>query len=190
MRKLIPLGLMIATLASSASAVDAPLKLGDLRPQARLDSAAAGFSRLDAPVVAVLLSTDADAQARRSGFRVQQGAVQLEIVADPAAMPDLAAWLQAAGATGVSWFDDLLEAWVPVHLLASLNENPAVRWVRRPAYAVVPEPGLAPSGEPLKVAVISEALPPPTSDVARRRIHGRRRQGRGHRHRDVRVGET
>lgn len=160
MKRLFPLGLVIAALSSTVLAAEAPIVLGDLRPQRLADPAATRFAKLDGPLAEALMAPDPIARARKSGFRTRDGRVQVEIVVEAGSIESLAAWLESADATGLTWTDRLLEAWVPEAALALLDGRPEVNWVRRPAYAVVPEPWLGPGAEEtLKVGVTSEGLP-------------------------------
>lgn len=158
MKKLLPLGLVIVTLASQAPAADRRLELGDIRPQGLSQPFAGGYSRLDAPIAAVLLAPDAAAQARRSALRTNDGRVQVEIVAEEASAEGLVAWLEGQGVTEIGRADGLLDAWVPISLLPALDDAPGVEWVRRPIYGVLPAPRVESDGTP-KITAISEALP-------------------------------
>ncbi len=152
------LGLLIALAGLPALADDAPLRLGDRRPLPVVDSSAAAFARLDGPVAAIASATDPLGEARRTGFRVRDAKVQLEVIASPDEMAGLADWLEAGGAEELSWSGDLLEAHLPVALLPALDRHPAVGWVRRPVVAVLPEPWLEVTQSSPKIAVISEGL--------------------------------
>jgi hypothetical protein len=154
------LGLVIALAASAALAGEAPLRLGARRPQAVVDPRAASFARLDAPVAAIAAAADPLGEARRTGFELREAKVRLEVIAPQDEMAGLAAWLEARGAASVEVADEgLLEAFVPVGVLAALDRHPAVQWVRRPAFAVLPEPWLEVNRSLSKLAVISEGLP-------------------------------
>jgi hypothetical protein len=160
MKNLFSLGVTVATLVSPVLGADPMLTLGDLRPRGLADPAVAGFARIDSPVAAVLSASDPVAEASRRGFRTRDGSIQVEIIAEPTEVGQLAAWLESEGATGVAWTDSLLEGWVPEALIPALDDHSAVHWVRRPVYAVVPEPWLEPGNlEVLKVGVTSEGLP-------------------------------
>ena len=153
------LGLVIALAGALAFGEEPSLELGDRRPQSVADPSAAAFARLDAPVAALAVAADPVGEARRSGFRVEGAKVQLEVVSAPEDAAGLAAWLEAGGATAVDGRDGLLEAYVPARLLPALDRHPAVRWVRRPVYAALPEPWLVAAGSAPKDVIFSEGLP-------------------------------
>ncbi len=160
MKPTVLLGLLIALAGLPASGEEPPLRLGDRQPQTVVGPSAASFARLDAPVAAIAVAADPVGEALRTGFRVQDAKIQLEVIAAPAATAELAAWLEAEGAASVEFADEgLLEAFVPVGVLAALDRHPAVRWVRRPVYAVLPEPWLEAAESAPKDVIFSEGLP-------------------------------
>ncbi|PWB73876.1 MAG: hypothetical protein C3F15_08750 [Holophagae bacterium] len=160
MKPTVLLGLLIALAGLPASGEEPPLRLGDRQPRFAVDPAAASFARLDAPVAAIALAADPVGEALRTGFRVRDAKIQLEVIAAPAATAELVAWLEAEGAASVEVADEgLLDAFVPVGVLAALDRQPAVRWVRRPVYAVIPEPWLEVTAAAPKDVIFSEGLP-------------------------------
>ena len=152
------LGLLIVLAGSPAFGGEPPLRLGDRRPQASAVESAASYSKLDTPVAAIAIAADPAGEARRVGFRVLGSRVQLEVVVEPANVAELAAWLEAEGATSIEHAGGLLEAFVPVGVLPALDRHHAVQWVRRPVVAVLPEPWLEVVGAAPKLAVISEGV--------------------------------
>ncbi|HOC41819.1 MAG TPA: S8 family serine peptidase [Thermoanaerobaculales bacterium] len=156
--KRIVLGLLIALVGSPAFGGGPSRDLGGHLPHAVADAASNAFARLDTPVAAIAAAADPLVEARRSGFRVLDSKVQLELVAAPSGVAELASWLEAAGATAIDSSGPVLEAFVPAGLLVALDRHPAVQWVRRPPVAVLPEPWLEAAATAPKVAVISEGV--------------------------------
>jgi hypothetical protein len=151
--------LLVLLAASAAVSADEPLTLGSYRPASVLDRPAAGFARLETPIASVLAGEDPEIAASRSGMRVRDGRLQVEIVTTAAEESEsVAAWLRMDGALEVVWTGNIVEAWVSPEQLRSLDTRTGVSWVRPPVYGVVPEPGIQPAVGALKSAIVSEGV--------------------------------
>jgi len=124
---------------------------GDLAARGLPAKAGAAPGRLGGTLATVLAGGgDALARAHRAGFVVREGRIQVVAETDPALAAAVAEWLAGEGCAWVSYSGELVQADVGVEVLPRLAAHPAVRAVRRPAYA--PRSGRRP------VAVSAAAL--------------------------------
>lgn len=99
------------------------------------------YPSLDAGLNRVLAETDPLDTAEHLGFRVRDGRIQIVAVVIEGSADELMSWLATRDAVHVSSAGNLVQAFVPPHLLDDLEGHHLVRFVRKPDYIVrAPEP--------------------------------------------------
>jgi hypothetical protein len=147
----------VVALASNLYAADR-LRLGDYRPVKGDRAETARFKRLDSDLARIVLSDDPVSKARKMGLVVRDGLIGVEVVVDPSTAEQMSRWLREGGAADVAGHGGVIGADVSVALLAALEQNPLVSWVRRPAVFAIPEPWLRGVAERPKSGITTEAI--------------------------------
>ncbi len=153
------LGLFLVMVASPGGTGES-LRLGGVMPAPQIDLVDAGFTRLDRPLVKVLVSADPLAAAGRAGFEVRGSHMAVDVVASVHHMESVARWLESEGAIDVVRSEGLIEALVTPAQLADLDHVAGVTWVRQPPIAVLPRPISVPTGGDQKSLANSEGVGP------------------------------
>lgn len=134
-----------------------------------ITAAAAGATAFDAPartwravdpeLARVAVAASPVEVARQRGFAVAGDQVQVIVVAAEGRAAEVAAWLEAGGASDVASRGDLVQAFVSPRQLVELDADEAVRWVRVPREVAPPGPlPPAATARPKLLAVTSEGL--------------------------------
>ncbi len=120
--------LVICIVAGVAVAEHPPLPMRELsKHQHRLNKCDSGLRKIQT-------ADDPLAAAEASGFRTEEGAIQVMIQAKPGSATELEHWLAPLDAHHISSAMDFVQAFVPLTVLLDLNDHPDVISVRRPLY--------------------------------------------------------
>jgi len=96
---------------------------------------------LDSGLNAILENRSPFEKARDLGYRTRVDQIQVVLVTAEGSTAEINEWLVQSGATGVISAGNLVEAFVPVDLLTSIDTDERVLFVRKPTYY---QPGPAP----------------------------------------------
>ena len=125
----------------SAGGIDAGdgAKLGSLEIPASAEKDRAAkwaplYASLDSGLNRILTESDPFKTAESLGYRVRDGRVQIVAVTIEESTDDVMGWLASRDALHISSAGDLVQAFVPVHVVYELEGHPLVKFVRKPLY--------------------------------------------------------